>query len=66
MPTSKNSISGSASKTKGPKDHINIRILQTRVSGIPLILGLGTEMSDPMFMWSFGPLKTASSSAQRP
>ena len=27
-----------------PKDHLNIRILHTRVSGIPLILGLGTKM----------------------
>ena len=35
------------SATRGPKDHINIRILQTMISGIPLILGLGTRMSDP-------------------
>ena len=32
---------------RGPKDYINIRILQTMISGIPLILGLGTRMSDP-------------------
>ena len=31
-----------------PKDNINIRILQTMISGIPL--------SDPYFLWSFGPL----------
>ena len=30
-----------------PKVHMNIRILQTLISGIPLILGLGTRMSDP-------------------
>ena len=30
-----------------PKDHINTRILETMVSGIPLILGLGTRMPDP-------------------
>ena len=27
-----------------PKDHINIRILPSLISGIPLILGLGTRM----------------------
>ena len=32
---------------RAPKDYINIRILRTMVSGIPLILGLGTRMSDP-------------------
>ena len=30
---------------RGPKDHINIRILRTMISGI--ILGLLTRMSDP-------------------
>ena len=29
------------------RDHINIRILQTMVSGFPLLWGLGTRMSDP-------------------
>ena len=30
---------------EGPlKDHVNIRILQTMVSGIPLVLGLGTKV----------------------
>ena len=29
------------------KDHINIRILQHIMSGIPLILGLGTRVPDP-------------------
>ena len=29
---------------RGPTGHINIRILQTMISGIPLILGLGTSM----------------------
>ena len=32
---------------RAPKDQTNIRILQTVISGIPLILGLGTKMSDP-------------------
>ena len=32
---------------RGPKDHTNIRIVQTMISGIPLMLGLGTRMSDP-------------------
>ena len=32
---------------RAPKDHIHIRILPTMVSGIPLIWGLGTRMSDP-------------------
>ena len=32
---------------RAPEDHINIRILQTLLSGIPLILGLGTRMSAP-------------------
>ena len=41
---------------RGPKDHINISILQTTISGIPLILGLETEYAIFMFMWSFGPL----------
>ena len=31
----------------GPRDHINIRILQITVSGIPLVLGLGTRRQDP-------------------
>ena len=30
-----------------PRDHINIRIPKTMVSGIILVLGLGTRMSDP-------------------
>ena len=29
---------------RAPKDHTNIRILQTVISGIPLKLGLGTRM----------------------
>ena len=35
------------SRARAPKDHINIRILQTMISGFPLKLGLGTRMSDP-------------------
>ena len=30
-----------------PKDHINIRILETMIFGIPHSLGLGPRMSDP-------------------
>ena len=33
--------------SRGPKDNINIRIPQTMISGIPLIVVLGTRMSDP-------------------
>ena len=32
---------------RAPKDHIKARILQTVISGIPLMLSLGTRMSDP-------------------
>ena len=39
------------SNLEGPKRHINARILQSMVSSIPLILGLGTRMWDP-----YGPL----------
>ena len=31
----------------GAKDHVNVRILQTMISGIPLMLSLPTKMSDP-------------------
>ena len=42
---------------RGPKDHINIRILQTMISGIPLVLGLGTRMSDPyVYLVLWGPI----------
>ena len=36
-----------ATTTTGPKDHKNIKVPQTMISGIPPILGLGTRMSDP-------------------
>ena len=32
---------------RGPKDRIDMRILQTMMFGIPLILGLGTRISNP-------------------
>ena len=35
---------GRISSIRAPKDHINISILLTMISGIPLILGLGTRM----------------------
>ena len=38
-----------------PKDHIKRRILQHTVSGIPLVLGPGTECGILVFMRSFGP-----------
>ena len=41
---------------RGPTDHIDIRILQTMVSGIPLVFGLGATMQDPLSTWSSGPL----------
>ena len=31
----------------GPKEHLNTRLLQTIVSGIPLVLGLGARMWGP-------------------
>ena len=37
---------------RGPKEHINMRILQTMISGIRRILGLGTRMSDP-YVYTF-------------
>ena len=39
--------SQSPTRLRGPTGHINIRILPTMVSGIPIILGLGTGMQDP-------------------
>ena len=44
---SHDSVFSSSPFPKAPKDHINIRILQIMISGIPLILGLGTRMSCP-------------------
>ena len=32
---------------RDPKNHINVKILQTMISGIRLVLGLGGRMSDP-------------------
>ena len=43
-------------ETKGRKDPINIRILQTMVSGIPLTLELRTRMQDPLVSAFFGAL----------
>ena len=44
---------------RGPKDHIDLGILQTMISGLPLMLGLGTRMSDPyvhVALWAmYGP-----------
>ena len=42
-------------KNRGPEDHIKIWILQSMISGIPLILSLGTRMADPcvyVVLWS--------------
>ena len=44
--------------TRGPKDHINIRIPQTIISGIPFYWTLGPERQILVFMRSFGPLST--------
>ena len=41
--------------TGAQKKHINIRILQTMISGIPLILGLGIGMSNPYVYVVLGP-----------
>ena len=32
---------------RGPKDHVHMRILQTMVSEIPLVLSLSARMPDP-------------------
>ena len=40
-------VSCCESLIRNPKDNINKRILQTMISGILLILGLGARMSDP-------------------
>ena len=39
---------------RGPKGHINIRILKTIVSGIPLVLSPRTRMKDPFVLGVFG------------
>ena len=39
---------------RGPNHRINIKILQTMVSGIPLALGLRTRMQDPSVSVVFG------------
>ena len=39
--------------------HINIRILPSMISCIPLVLGLGPGQEILMFMRSFGPLYTS-------
>ena len=37
----------SGSRYRAPKDKINIKILQARISGIPLAMGQRTRMRDP-------------------
>ena len=46
----------SSHANSGPKDHINIRILKTMVSGTPLYWDLEPECQILTFMWTFGPL----------
>ena len=42
---------------RGPKGHINLRILQTMVSGIPLAWFLGTRLLDPfVYVVVWGPI----------
>ena len=48
-------------KVRAPKDHINIRILPTMISGIPLLLAPGTRMRYPYVHVVFGPLKVPAS-----
>ena len=43
-----------------PQDHIQIRIPQNMMSGIPLVLGLEPECGILMFMWSLGPYMAVS------
>ena len=41
--------------SKGPKDHINLKILQTVIAGIPLFVWtFEPECQNPLFMWSLG------------
>ena len=68
---------GLGSIFRGPKHHINTRILNTMISGILFILGLGTKTTDPyvdVVVWApnisapdFGklPLGAASSAVSR-
>ena len=44
---------------RGPKDHINMRILQTALSGILLVFGLRARMKDPYVHVVLGALTTA-------
>ena len=46
-------------KARAPKDLIHIRILQSMISSIPLVLGLGLEPECEILMsaWSFDPVK---------
>ena len=39
----------------GRKDHINMRILQTMITGIPIVLGLILRMLDPVVCLAAGP-----------
>ena len=41
------------SVTGAPKDHVNIRILQSAIFGIPLYWALEPEGEILVFMWSF-------------
>ena len=54
-------VSGVEHVSRGPKDHMNIRILQTMIStmisGIPFIAGLGTRKQDPYVYVVFWALK---------
>ena len=51
-------------KNRGPTDHINTRILETKASGLLLIhWALEPERQILMFMWSFGPRALCTSSA---
>ena len=34
---------------------LNTRLRQTMVSGLRLVLGLGTRIEDPVLLWPFGP-----------
>ena len=44
-----------------PTDHINIRMLQTVISNIPLYLDLEPECEVLVFMWSSGPQESTMS-----
>ena len=51
-------LSLSLPQSWAPKDHLNIRILQSMVTGSPLYWALESECEVLVFMWPLGPLQS--------